>query len=433
MSSDPDLERDLERLMSRVELPEHDRWVPVTGDRRRSPWTYVSGGAVAAALLLAATIGVVGLSDAGFPGASRRPLQTLPTLVRPTPTPDVSASLPPRGTAVVGPAGTVLDFTEDAGSFAADDHALAAVVSDATSPRIVVTEIGRQKHTIAATAGRQPFLSPHGALRGDLVAYTEIEVKDVSAPAPVVVWHVMVANWRTGAVTELDAIPGEQSIAPHAPDYMPNAYTNGRDVIWLRTPRVHGELAGSDLILLRDGVTTAIWRGDWRNELSYALADDGRIAVVTLACPPRERPGFCPTGTRWELYLIGGTTSTPRLVTWRDAFGDRGGVGGPPAFADTQLVWPRVSAARNVTTVDIIDTGNSLIRTVTDEACSWIGSTVREVVFSCADSTFHSYPVADAITRIEWNEAGSHYFLADPHAIIGRGAAGAWLIRPVPN
>ena len=179
MSNDPDLERDLERLMSRVELPEHDAWVPVSADRRRAPWSVITGGAVAAALLLAAAIGVVGFANVGFPGASRRPLQTLPTLVRPTPTPDLSASPPPRGTAVLTPGGTILDFTEDAGSFAADDNALAAVVSDGASSRIVVTEIGRQKHTIPATNGRQPFLSPHGALRGDLVAYTEIEFKDV--------------------------------------------------------------------------------------------------------------------------------------------------------------------------------------------------------------------------------------------------------------
>ena len=433
MSSDPDLERDLERLMSRVELPEHDEWVPVASERRRAPWNVITGGAVAAALLLATAIGVVGFANVGFPDASRPPLQTLPTLVRPTSTPDVSASPPPVGTAVVGPAGTILDFSEDAGSFAADDHALAAVVSDATSSRIVVTEIGRQKHTIPATRGRQPFLSPHGALRGDLVAYTEIELKDVSAPAPVVVWHVMVANWRTGAVTELDAIPGEQALAPHAPDYMPNAYTNGRDVIWLRTPRVSGQLGASELVLWRGGDTTIIWRTDWLSELSYAIADDGRIAVVSLACPPGRRPGFCPTGTRWELYVIGSTTTIPRLITWRDAFGDRGGVGGPPAFADTQLVWPRVSAVQNVTTVDIVDAGNGNTRTVTDAACVWIGSTVREVVFSCPDSVIRVYPVAGQVSVVWSSEAGSTYFIADPHAIIGRRVDGTWLIRPVPN
>jgi hypothetical protein len=431
MASDPDLERDLERLMSRVELPEHDAWVPASVDRRRAPWSVITGGAVAAALLLAAAIGVVGFADVGFPGASRRPLQTLPTLVRPTPTPDVSGSPPPRGTAVLLPAGTILDFIEEGSSFAADDHALAVVAQH--SSRIVVTEVGGQKHTITATPGRQPFLSPHGALRGDLVAYTEIEAKDVSAPAPAVVWHVMVANWRTGAVTELDAIPGEQSLAPHAPDYMPNAYTNGRDVIWLRTPRAGGQLGASELVLRRGGDTTILWRTDWLSELSYAIADDGRIAVVSLACPPGRRPGFCPTGTRWELYVIGSTTTIPRLITWRDAFGDRGGVGGPPAFADTQLVWPRVSAARTVTTVDIVDAGNGNIRTITDETCAWIGSTVREVVFNCQDGILHTYPVTGAITKLESNESGTYFFTADPHAIIGRGFNASWVIRPVPD
>ena len=429
MSSDPDLERDLERLMSRVELPEHDEWVPAPADRH-APWSVISGGAVAAALLLATAIGVVGFANVGFPGASRRPLQTLPTLVRPTPTPDLSAS-PPRGTAVLRAAGTIMDFTEEGSSFAADDHALAVVAQH--SSRIVVTEVGGQKHTITATPGRQPFLSPHGALRGDLVAYTEIEATDVSAPAPVVIWHVMVANWRTGMVTELDAIPGEQSIAPLGPDYMPNAYTNGSDVLWLRTPRVYGQLGLSELVLWRGGDKTSIWRTDWLSELSYAIADDGRIAVVSLACPPGRRPGFCPTGTRWELYVIGGTTTVPRLITWRDAFGDRGGVGGPPAFANTQLVWPRVAAARNVTTVDIVDAGNGTIRTITDDACSWIGSTVREVVFSCQDGILHTYPVTGAITKLESNESGTYFFVADPHAIIGRGNGGSWIIRPVPD
>ena len=205
----------------------------------------ITAGAVATALMLVTVIGVVG-SDVAAPNASRRPLQTLPTLLRPTP-----ASTAPSGAAVAGTAGTILDFTEDAGSMAADDHALAAIVGDTASARIVVTEIGRQRHVVEVTHGRVAFISPHGALRGNLVAYTEVESKDVSAAAPVVVWHVMVANWRTGSITELDAIPGEQSIAPYAPDYMPNAYTNGRDVIWLRTPRVHGELTGSELVLWR--------------------------------------------------------------------------------------------------------------------------------------------------------------------------------------
>lgn len=429
MSSDPNLERDLERLMSRIGLPEHDEWVPVSSDRRRAPWSVITGGAVAAALLFAAAIGVVGFAGVGFPGASRRPLQTLPTLVRPTPTAPETASPPPRGTAVLRPGGTILDFTEDAGSFAADDQALAAVVQH--SSRIVVTEVGGQKHTIMATPGRQPFLSAHGALRGDLVAYTEIEARDVSAPAPVVVWHVMVANWRTGAVTELDAIPGEQPIAPASPDYMPKAYTNGRDVLWLRTPSVNGQLGQSELVLWREGKSTVVYRG----EASYALADDGRIAIVQLQCPPAPQVRTCPTGTRWALSLLEGSGFIPRLIATRDAFGDRGGVGGPPAFADDKIVWPRVSTEPiNVTTVDIVDAHSGDIRTVDgDPACVWIGSTVREVVFWCPDSVIRVYPVTGQVTVIWSNEAGSTYFVADPHAIIGRRVDTSWVIMPVPN
>ena len=199
MSNDPDLEQKLERLMSRVDLPKPERWVPSAPARSRTPWKVVTVGSIATALLLVTVIGVVG-SDVAAPNASRRPLQTLPTLLRPTPT--ESTAPPPRGTAVTGPAGTILDFTEDAGSMAADDHALAAVVGDAASSRIVVTEIGRQRHVVEVTRGRVAFISPHGALRGDLVAYTESESKDVSAAAPVVVWHVMVANWRTGSMMD---------------------------------------------------------------------------------------------------------------------------------------------------------------------------------------------------------------------------------------
>jgi hypothetical protein len=121
------------------------------------------------------------------------------------------------------------------------------------------------------------------------------------------------------------------------------------------------------------------------------------------------------------------------LILWRDAFGDRRGVGGPPAFAGTRIVWARASPFRNVTSVDIVDLGNGDVRAVTDDACSWIGSTVREVVFSCQDGILHTYPVTGAVTRIESNESGTTFFVADPHAIIGRLAKGTWVIRPVPD
>lgn len=433
MSNDPDFERDLDRLMARIELPQPDRWVPraAVGTGRGVGWLFPA----AAASLVVVLALAVGAQTVGDGAASRSPrmLTSPPLLTRPPSSiePSFATSGPPRGSGILRAAGTILDFTEDAGSMAADGQALAAVVTRSASSSIVVTEIGRQRYTIAATMGRTQVLSPHGALSGDLIAYTEIEAKDTSAPAPVVVWHVMVANWRTGAVRELDAIPGEQSIAPHSPDYMPNVYTNGRDVLWLRTPRASGQLGASELVLWRSGVTTIIWRGDWRNEISYALADDGRVAVVALACPPRERVGFCPSGTRWELYVLG-SDLTPRLITWRDAFGDRGSVGGPPAFAGSHIAWARVSGAPvKVTTVDVVEIATGNARAITDEACAWIGTTVTGVVFECPDTILHTYPVSGAITRVESNEQDTRYFVADPHAIIGRRSDNSWVIRPV--
>lgn len=419
MSKDPDLERDLERVMSRIDLPEQERWVPnsVTGRARKPVWAFAAAGT---AVVIALAVGVASQSASDI-AASRSPLSSPPVLTRgPVPSPSPTGSVPPRGTAVVGPAGTVLDLTEESGSAAADDHALAAVPQHAA--KIVVTEVvGGQKHTVLATRGQQ-FLAPHGALRGDLVAYIETEFIDANR----VVRHVMVANWRTGAVTELDAIPGEYLIAPGSPDSSPKAYTNGRDVIWLRTSGVDGQLPQSELVLWRDGKSTVVYRG----EVSYALADDGRIAIVELQCPPAARVRTCPTGTRWALSLLEGSGFTARIIATRDR---PDGVGGPPAFAGNSIVWPRVStAAIAVTTVDIIDVQTGDTRTVTNENCSWIGSTVREVVFSCPDSVLRVHPVASQVTVIWSSEAGSHYFVADPHAIIGRRIDARWIIRPVP-
>jgi hypothetical protein len=233
-----------------------------------------------------------------------------------------------------------------------------------------------------------------------------------------------VANWRTGAVTELDSFSGERSIAPHEPDYMPNPYTNGRDVIWLRTPRANGAVGGSELVLWRGGVSSVIFRG----EVSYALADDGRIGVVRLNCPAR---GFCPGGAKWQLALLEGSGFTARIIATRDA---PDGVGGPPAFAGNSIVWPRVSTAQiKVTSVDIIDAQTGDTRTVTEADCAWIGSTVREVVFSCADSVFLMHRVAGQPSVVWSNEGGSHYFVASPHAIVGRRVDNSWVIKPVPD
>src|SRR5688500_9398106 len=137
MSNDPDLERDLERLMSRIDLPDNERWVPSPVTRARRP-TWAIAGAVAA-VVIALAVGVASQS-ASDNAASRSPLISPPLLSsRPAPSPSPIGSVPPRGDAFVGPAGTILDFTDAARSFAADDRALAAVVSDATSTRIVVT------------------------------------------------------------------------------------------------------------------------------------------------------------------------------------------------------------------------------------------------------------------------------------------------------
>jgi hypothetical protein len=422
MSKDPDLERDLERLMSRIELPEQERWVPTTARRglQKPPWALA---AAAAAAVIALAVGVASQS-ASDNAASRSPLISPPLLSsRPAPSPSSNGSVPPRGTGFIGVAGTILDFTEDAGSFAADDRALAAVVSDATSTRIVVTEVGRQKHVVMPTRGRTPFLHSFGALRGDLVAYTETEITDANSVPQKLVWHVMVANWRTGAVTELDSFPGESSIAPHEPDYMPNPYTNGRDVVWLRTPRVNGTVGGSELVLWRDGRSNVVFGG----QVSYALADDGRIAIAGQICGSRGNDaGTCPGGSRWALSLL--ENGSARRIATRD------GYGGPPAFAGISIVWPRVSTAPiKVTSVDIIDAQTGDTRTVTEEDCAWIGSTIREVVFSCADSVFRMERVTGNPSVVWSNEAGSHYFVAAPHAIIGRRVDNSWVIKPVPD
>ncbi len=65
--------------------------------------------------------------------------------------------------------------------------------------------------------------------------------------------------------------------------------------------------------------------------------------------------------------------------------------------------------------------------------CAWIGSTVREVVFSCADSVFRMERIAGNPTVVWANEAGSRYFVAAPHAIIGRRVDNSWVIKPVPD
>jgi len=54
-------------------------------------------------------------------------------------------------------------------------------------------------------------------------------------------------------------------------------------------------------------------------------------------------------------------------------------------------------------------------------------------VFGCPDGVLHLYPVTGVITRGESNQAGTTFFVADPHAIIGRRVDGNWVVRPVPD
>src|SRR5688500_12297411 len=113
MSNDPDLERDLERLMSRIELPEQERWVPTTARRglKKPPWALA---AAAAAVVIALAVGVASQS-ASDNAASRSPLISPPLLSsRPALSPSPAGSEPPRGTAFVVAAGTLMDFTADA-------------------------------------------------------------------------------------------------------------------------------------------------------------------------------------------------------------------------------------------------------------------------------------------------------------------------------
>lgn len=411
MSRDGDLERDLEQLMSHVDLPARERWIPEFRERHRS-WSALTVGAVATALLLALTVGVVSVAA---PSATRRPLTTsLPNVVRPTRSVDQAPTAPPspRATAttraVPGPI-AVPAPTDEAFAFAGDDAALAYIgrSADGAATLHVVDLASMTLHDVAITRGRGVSMVRGGALRGDLVTYTETEAKDVSAPTAVVVWHVMVANWRTGLSTELDAIPGEIQPDPDSNNYAPNPYTDGRGVVWLRTPVIHGTPGDSEVVLWRGGATRVIYRG----HVTYAIADDGRIAIAQLECAPASALRTCPSGTRWELRLLE-ADFTPRIVATRDV------AGWPPAFADTRIVWPRLPGGpRNVTSVDVVDLATGTTRNITKADCSFVGSTVRELVFSCAGHA----ELVDIASGAETSTPG-YVIAGEPHAIIGREA-----------
>lgn len=403
MSNDPDLERDLERLMSRVKLPDPDRWVPAKTLDRRPAWTVAAAGAVVVALV--AAIGVAGLSNVATPGASRPPLQTLPTLVRPTP----SSTQPPRGTASLRV--IVALAPDDAFMIAADDGALAHVkrAPDNTTTLYVSDLRNGQSRTIATTPGRFVWLRP-GAIRRDLVTYVEQEVPDPRATAPgrplQVIWHVMVANWRTGASPrELEAIPGEIGPAGSATE-MPDPVTNGNEVVWRHAPIVGG-VRGDTWIARSDGNRGGILL---RGEARYAIDDRGRIAVS------RSEDVL---NTSWDLVLYEADGAVRRIVMGRSQ-------GGTPYIAGTQIVWARTPPGPgNVATVDIVDIPSGTMRPVAPVNCTFVGATVTDVVFACgARSRLVS------VEDLSSTEMSTGVEMAESHAIISRDAG--ITVTPVP-
>src|SRR5688572_10485720 len=112
MSNDPDLERDLERLMSRIDLPAEERWVPSAGGgrERRPVWLLpAAAGAIVVAIAVA-----IGAQSAGDGAASRSPriLISPPLLTRP-PASELPSTppgpTPPRGSAFLT---AIIDFTD---------------------------------------------------------------------------------------------------------------------------------------------------------------------------------------------------------------------------------------------------------------------------------------------------------------------------------
>jgi hypothetical protein len=403
MTTDPDLERGLERLMTRVRLPEPDRWVPTARRDRRATWAVVTIGAIAAALI--AAIGLSGLPNVASPGATPSPLQTLPGLVGPTP----SGTQPPRGTASLQV--IVALAPDDAFMVAADDGALAHVrrAPDNTTTLYVSDFRSGQRRTIATTPGRFIWLRP-GGIRRDLVTYVEQEVPDPRATAPraplPVIWHVMVANWRTGAAPkELEAIPGAIGASGSATD-MPHPVTNGNEVVWLHAPIVGG-VRGDTWIARSDGNRGGILL---RGEARYAIDDRGRIAVSRSEDV---------ANTSWDLLLYDGDGAVRRIVMGR-------GQGGTPYIAGTQIVWARTPPGPgNVTSVDVVDIASGTMRPVAPVNCTFVGATVADVVFACgARSRLTS------VDDLSSTEMSTGVELAEAHAIISRDAG--ITVTPVP-
>jgi hypothetical protein len=389
MTTDPDLERDLERLMSRVKLPDSDQWVPAATQARRAPWAAIAGTA-AAALLLAVAIGVVARpSDPAT--ATATPLEF-------------------RGPATLRVGVLVPD---EAVMVAADDGALAHVrrAPDGTTTLYVTDLRTGERRTIATTPGRLIWLEP-GALRRDLVTYVEEEVPQPRATAPgrplPVIWHVMVANWRSGATPkEFEAIPGE--VGPGTAKEMPDPVTNGNEVVWRHAPRVSGVL-GNVWIWRSDGNSSSVVL---LGEARYAIDDGGRVAVsrsVDVA------------NTSWDLILYEANGSARRLVMGREQ-------DGLPYVAGPKIVWPRYGSG-NVTSVDVIDIASGSVQSVAPVNCSFIGATVKDLVFVCGAGT-RLYPIGGATVVDLTSVSMARVVQAEAHAITGRDTA-AITVTPVP-
>jgi hypothetical protein len=322
-----------------------------------------------------------------------------------SPAPSVTAAPKPRGTALANP--FVIDLPTEGGfAVAADDGALASVTRapDGSTQLFVIDLRTSERHRIATQPGLFIYLMP-GALRKDLVTYFQQEERGGRAGGgEVVTWHVMVANWRTGAApTEIDAVVGEIDADPHANMHLPNPVTNGRDVVWLHAPRVDGKAQDTEVRRWTSGVTTTVYRGEGR----YALDDDGRLALAA------------PRDSEFELLIVDPSGASRQLAIREMA--------GTPYLAGPKVVWPREAGALAVTSADVFDvlTRSSVVVVF---KCPFIGATVRHLVFGCRDAGSRVVSVDDRAT----NDTDAFFFRADPHAIIGRDHD-RWTVTPVAS
>src|SRR5712692_10034846 len=221
---------------------------------------------------------LVACQGGAAPAPSPTPTQAATAAVSRSPAPSVTAAAKPRGTTLEDP--FVVDLPTEGGfAVAADDGALASLsrASDASTQLSVIDLRTNERRPIATPPDRFVHLMP-GALRKDLVTYVLQEERGGRAGGGQLVgWHVMVANWRTGTTpTEIDMIDGEIESDPRQISYLPNPVTNGRDVVWLHAPRTGGKLGDVEVRRWSGGASAVAFAG----EASYALDDDGRIAIA---------------------------------------------------------------------------------------------------------------------------------------------------------